>query len=401
MNKKRRLKRGVVVFLILLVPILLISFLVGGYFLIKNDLPEEIVLNVGDKFKDEYVASTSLGNIYLRSDKNDVDMNTIGDYVTTYSYKYLLLTCDYDIKVSVVDVEPPEFKSFADKVEVYLNDTYDEEEFPYEVEDNYDEKEKIEVEIRGEVDTSKAGEYYVVYTAKDSSGNKSETVRKVVVEKPSPLSLSLEDFNLRSYFPDTILSDTGDMGDDYMNKIVFAGDSVYWNFTRFNIYDKSKVWAKPCTNPDNVMNQKVEVGGKQTDKTIPELIEENNPEIVIMNIGGCQTQFSPVEELIAQYKDFLEQMLAKYKQTKFIIQTYNPVIDRSGSSYVGNAGRNKINYYLTKMCQELGIPVLDVSEVLKDSTGKCTSDMCMSDGYHPNIKGMKAIVQYARTHGIK
>ena len=399
--KKRKLKKGALIFLILLIPLTLISLLVGGYFLVKSDLPQKIVLNVGEKFKNEYMVSTSIGNIYLNSTKDAVDMAKIGEYDVDYEYKYLLFNFHQDIKVEVVDEEPPEFVSFADKVEVYLNDSYDEKEYPYEVKDNYDDGEKIVIDSRGSVDTSKTGEYYIVYTATDTSGNKTEAVRKVVVERPSPLSLSLQDFNLKSYFPDTILKDTGDMGDDYMNKIIFAGDSVYWNFARFNIYDKSKVWAKPCTNPDNIYNQKVEVNGKQTSSSIPELIEEKKPEIVVLNIGGCQTQYSPVDEFIEQYKSFLKDMQEKQKQTKFIVQTFNPVVDQKGVSYLSNAERNKFNYYVTKMCQELGIPVLDAAEALKDSTGRCTFQMCMSDGYHPNKKGMRTIVDYTRTHGLK
>ena len=135
--------------------------------------------------------------------------------------------------------------------------------------------------------------------------------------------------------------------------------------------------------------------------TIPELVKKNNPKYLVLNIGGCQSQYADVDTFIKQYKEFLVDMQTNQKDTQIIVQTFNPVIEKKDTPYINNAGRNKFNYYIAKMCRELNIPLLDVSNALKDSTGKCKSDLCMSDGYHPNKKGMKLIVDYVRTHGYK
>lgn len=397
--KKKRIKK-IPLFCLLLV-ILLLAF--GGVFIaVDNSVPKEIALNVGEKLQEEISFDTFIYQAKLKKISDDVDENKIGEYHAKYAYKFLFLNKEKDILVKVSDTEAPVFTTFPDKVEVYLNNEYNEKDYPYEVKDNYDDAKDIEVKYTGELDTSKAGEYYLVYTATDKSGNKAEQVRKVIVEKESPLKLSVKDFDLSKYFDDIILKETGNMGSDYMNNLIFAGDSVYWNMARFSIYDKSKIWAKPCTDPANIYKQKVEVNGKQSSYTIPELINKNKPKYLVLNIGGCECQYAKVDDFINEYKKFLVDMKENQKDTKIIIQTFNPVIEQKSTPYINNEGRNKFNYFIAKMCRELDIPLLDISNILKDkNTGKCKKDLCMSDGYHPNKKGMRLIVDYVKTHGYK
>ena len=49
----------------------------------------------------------------------------------------------------------------------------------------------IELAMHLNVDTKKAGTYYLTYVATDSSGNKEEIVRKVVVNEKSPTVLKI------------------------------------------------------------------------------------------------------------------------------------------------------------------------------------------------------------------
>ena len=164
----------------------------------------------------------------------------------------------------------------------------------------------IKIEYRGELDTTNPGEYYLVYTATDKSGNSAEKVRKVTVNRESPLTLSVADFDLTDYFPEVILKETAPAGNDYMNEVYFAGDSVFWNFTKYGVYDASKVWAKPCTDPVNIYTQKVEVNNVQSSFTIPELINKNKPKYVVLSIGGCQSQYAGVDDFIEPYKKFIK-----------------------------------------------------------------------------------------------
>ena len=394
-TKGRKRKKIILICMLCLAPIILF---VASYSIFKLTLPNKITIEVGSNLESEY----STSNITLTTDEgNKVNTEKIGSYKIKYQYNYLFMKCSKIITVEVIDTVAPEFIDFQDRVEVYLNEEYQKDD--YTVTDNYDTIENIQVEIRGYVDSSTIGEYYLTYVAIDASGNKTEKVRKISVSRKSPLELSNADFNLDSYFPDIILGETEDMGDDYMDKIYLAGDSVFWNFGLYNVFDASRVWAKPCTNPNNVYEKKVDVNNVQSPYTIPELIEKYKPEYVILSLGGCQSQSGDDEIpiFIEQYKKFLLDMQEVSTNTKFIVQSFAPVIELPETPFTNNTGRNKYNYYIAEMCEELNIPLLNISNLFKDENGSCKSDMCMSDGFHPNTKGMNAILEYIRTHGYK
>ncbi len=71
----------------------------------------------------------------------------------------------------------------GDEITIYQNGTY--QELGYEVSDNCDDNLHDKVEVTGNVDTSKLGNYELVYTVVDSAGNKSEAKRTVHVIVPS------------------------------------------------------------------------------------------------------------------------------------------------------------------------------------------------------------------------
>ena len=91
------------------------------------------------------------------------------------------------ISLVIVDDVPPEVSLKGDaELELFVGDEY--EEAGATARDNYDGDLSDKVVVKGEVDTKKAGEYEVRYTAKDSSGNERSVTRKVTVsERPKPV----------------------------------------------------------------------------------------------------------------------------------------------------------------------------------------------------------------------
>ena len=109
---------------------------------------------------------------------------------------------------------------------------------------------------------------------------------------------------------------------EYLNQIVLAGDSVYWYFPQYGLFDAKRVWAKPCVGPSNIYTEKIDM---QNNYTIPELISINKPKYLILNMGGCECQRNNVEQFIDSYRKFLVDMKEKYPSVKIIVQTFNPV----------------------------------------------------------------------------
>lgn len=93
----------------------------------------------------------------------------------------------WNITVTVVDSEKPEFSGIRDKYEITEGDKLPDFKKGVSVKDNYDESVEFTAELDGKAKKSdyKAGEYTITYKAKDSSGNEVTATSKLIIkEKP-------------------------------------------------------------------------------------------------------------------------------------------------------------------------------------------------------------------------
>lgn len=94
----------------------------------------------------------------------------------------------WNITVTVVDSEKPEFSGIKDKYEITEGDKLPDFKNGVSVKDNYDESVEFTAELDGKAKKSeyKAGEYAITYKAKDSSGNEVTATSKLIIkEKPA------------------------------------------------------------------------------------------------------------------------------------------------------------------------------------------------------------------------
>ena len=133
-----------------------------------------------------YVESGFEANVFNHnlSDKvevtTDLDVSVLGEYNINYNLNYLNKEYNLVRKVKVVDNEKPMITLNGEKdIILYVNDVYKEPGVT--VIDNYDGDISNKVVIIGNVDTSKVGEYNLLYSVVDSSGNMSSTSRNVNV----------------------------------------------------------------------------------------------------------------------------------------------------------------------------------------------------------------------------
>lgn len=136
-----------------------------------------ITLEVNTNYKEQGVTVTGTNKKYKIQGK--VNTKKIGKYTLTYKIQVLKTTKSVKRTINVVDTTKPEIKLIKENITLYQNETYNEP--GYEVIDNYDKN--VKVEITGNVDTTKVGEYTLTYTATDSSKNKSTIERKVIVKE--------------------------------------------------------------------------------------------------------------------------------------------------------------------------------------------------------------------------
>ena len=114
-----------------------------------------------------------------------VDTSKIGSYnIKYYISPFFLKKDNYVIRtINVIDDIFPEIELLGEKVNIYIGESYNEP--GYKANDNYDGDITENVVVLNNIDNQKAGNYYVTYSIVDSSNNKTEVKREVVVkEKP-------------------------------------------------------------------------------------------------------------------------------------------------------------------------------------------------------------------------
>ena len=398
MRRYRKRKKKLKTFSFMILTVVLIIFIYFISVVFVGD--DEVFLDVGSKYNSKIKVYSFFKNVSNSVKINGViDNKKLGNYILNYSYRsFFGLKKSKKVKVTVVDREAPVITlTGANSVEVFLDDKYTD--LGYKALDNYDGE--VEVIVTGEVDTSKIGNYYLVYKAEDASHNKSEVVRKVSVFRKSPLSLSVKDFNLDDYFEGTIMKKTDKMDAEYLNNMVLGGDSVFWQFGLNNVFPSSRVWAKPCEGPYNFNSQKVYVNNAQSDYTLAYLITKNKPKYLTLHMGVCDTNGDNVDSFIKAYDKVIDYIRENSPDTKLIVMSLMPQTEEylSWIPLRNNTKLNKYNYYLAELCEKKNVKFLNAATVVKNKNGVGDANLFFDDGYHPNVIGMKKILEYMNNHG--
>ena len=151
----------------------------------QNDL--SIRHNVFEDYIEPGATATSWDNQNLVVEISGfIDVSKLG----TYFVSYIAVDEDEQVrivqrKVIVVDATPPVITMNGEhEISIEINSTYTE--FGATAKDNFDSS--VIVTFEGRVDTSKIGDYFINYSAVDSSGNRSSVQRKVsVVDTQDPI----------------------------------------------------------------------------------------------------------------------------------------------------------------------------------------------------------------------
>lgn len=144
--------------------------------------PSSLYINVGEEYQEYGIKVYANGSDISDKviiDSKGIDTTKLGEYRVKYQVynEYVFRN------VYVIDRIAPEIKLLGgDELYILLGGKYSEP--GYTVSDNYDNELNDNVKVSGKVNTSKEGEYELVYSVSDSSGNKSEASRTVIVKKP-------------------------------------------------------------------------------------------------------------------------------------------------------------------------------------------------------------------------
>lgn len=141
----------------------------SGFYLNGED---EVTVEYGDKYKEEGYVALLNGKNYEKnvSIETNLDENKIGTYKIKYKLNLIVFEKVIERTVKVVDTKPPVLNITSDK-DIYISEGDKVPNIEYNAVDNYDGDITNKVKINSEVDTSKKGNYKIIYEVSDSSGN--------------------------------------------------------------------------------------------------------------------------------------------------------------------------------------------------------------------------------------
>ena len=206
---------------------------------------------------------------------------------------------------------------------------------------------------------------------------------------------------------ETLLKETPDAGREYIDTMLFFGDS---NTARFLLYHDAE--GMTCTS---VKNTAAVIGmGIQSidnlkcmrfkDKTVTmtETAARLQPQRIFITMGTNNMHGTiDADALTVEYEEKLRKIQEASPSSALIVSAIPPIAENCKYRDVTMEAIDAWNAALLPMCERNGWHFLNTSEVLKDPlTGYAREGLMDGDGLHLKEEGVQTLFAYIRTHAL-
>ena len=201
----------------------------------------------------------------------------------------------------------------------------------------------------------------------------------------------------------TILQESSDAGQTYVDETLFLGDSntarMYRMFD-FCTYDNA-IGSVGMSAKSLATYACVELNNSGSYVTMAKAVAGMQPKRVIITFGT--NDLSPsykAADFVKNYQTGIESIVEAYPSVDIIINAIPPLGQQHSNQSLTQTQVDEYNKALVEMCREKDWKFLNSAEVLKDSvTGYAKSGYVeTSDGIHLTRTAMDALFNYIRTH---
>ncbi|MEG0777985.1 MAG: GDSL-type esterase/lipase family protein [Oscillospiraceae bacterium] len=201
------------------------------------------------------------------------------------------------------------------------------------------------------------------------------------------------------------LGETEDMGQEYVDKFVFLGDSTTNGLAHYDIVPKTQVWTpasgtltlaywSTCTIVDRSDN---------SEDSIKNLITEKKPEYILITLGVNGISFMDEKYFTEEYTNLVNAIKEANPSTKIILNSMYPVTKKYSDEKNGitNEKITAANVWVENVATATGVKYLDSATLLKDANGNLVETYDNDDGLHLNGETFKLVIDNLRKHGYK
>lgn len=208
-----------------------------------------------------------------------------------------------------------------------------------------------------------------------------------------------------SQHPDTVLAETADAGQAYIDKLVFLGDSTTYGLRAYKMLaggkDTTQVWTPKTGTLTLSQASFATIVYPETDEelTIADAVAKKKPEYLVITLGVNGVAFMKEDYFKSEYKKIIESVQTASPDTKIICQSIFPV----AKSYallksINNELIDAANKWICEIADECGVKYLDTNSALRDADGWLPEDYHNGDGMHLQTNSFTIELNNIRTH---
>ncbi|NCB51653.1 MAG: SGNH/GDSL hydrolase family protein [Clostridia bacterium] len=208
--------------------------------------------------------------------------------------------------------------------------------------------------------------------------------------------------------PPTELRETEDMGQEYLDSIVFYGDSNTNGLRLLELlpggYGTNQIWT-PMSGTLTLCYWDVNYivyPETWTEMPVTEAMAKKQPEYLIINLGENGISFMDEDYFTSEYTEMVEALKEACPDTKIMLSSLYPV----AASYpnqddINNEKITAANSWIYGIAEATGTRYIDCAEAVRGEDGALPETLHDGDGYHLNADAFALVLSYIRTHGYQ
>ena len=215
----------------------------------------------------------------------------------------------------------------------------------------------------------------------------------------------------------TLLQETEDYGQEYLDSFIFFGESTTYHLKSRGVLSGGKntnqVWG--ADNGTAMLDRSIttlRIRYPETGEllTIAEACARKKPTYLLLTFGlngAPQTIQRGEKSFKENYMRLIEAVQTASPHTKIILQSCFPVAENMDMSRYSisldelNTAIQTINEWTLSLAEESDLRYLNTAEILTDRNGRLKLEYQNGDGHHLTRQAYEKILSYIRTHGYR
>lgn len=211
-----------------------------------------------------------------------------------------------------------------------------------------------------------------------------------------------------------VLKETEDLGQEYIDKITFLGESTTYGLQRYGLLPNNQVWTGATCTDGLVKSAGTLSLSPSIDKTrifypdtseaitVGEALSRKKPQYLVITLGlNNGASYYSEDEFKQCYRILLNAVVEASEGTTVILQSLFPISTACRIKAYTPERIQLCNSWICDLASEYGMHYLDTFSVLADANGYLFPEYDNGgDGIHLNAAGLTTVLSYVKTHGV-